>query len=287
MTLPPHDAADPGGATPAPAAVAWQAADGLQLPESAYYDDGSQFVYVSNLATAPDAKDGAGYVSRLTPDGAVVAARWVAGLNAPKGLRSYKGTLFVTCIDHLAVIDVATAAVLARVPVPGAASLSDVAVDAAGTVYLSDMPASRVYAYDGSAVTVFAEGEELEHPNALLVIGNQLFVAGWGTPDAAPAARTPGRLFALNLKTKQKTLITPHPVGNLGGLERDERFNFLVTDWVAGKVYLISPKGEVTQLLAGLQGAADHGFVPDRRLLLLPRMRANCVTAYDLTKIKR
>jgi hypothetical protein len=266
---------DPGEATPVPeppGIVAWRAAEGLVRPEAAYYDDGSRFVYVANAE---------GFISRLDTNGTLAPARWVGGLSAPAGMRSHKGTLFVACGDHLAAIDVAKAEVTARVPVPGATALAAVAVDAAGTVYAADRPAGRIVAYDGRAVTVFAEGDELEHPNGLLVIGNQLFVAGAGTPA------TPGRVFALNLKTRQKTLLTPHPVGNLTGLERDERFNFLVGDRAAGRVYLVSPRGEVTQLLAGVIGAAGPGFVPDRRLLLLPRPADNGLTAYDLTKIKK
>lgn len=277
-------AADPDDATPvprAPGVIAWRAADGLYRPDGAYYDDGSRSVYVANAA----GPGGAGYLSRLAPDGRVLAARWVGGLDGPKAMRSFRTTLYVACADHLAVVDVPTAGVVGRVPVPGA--VGGVAVDAAGTVYLADRANGRVYAYDGRAVSVFAEGPELEGPNGLLAMGNQLFVAGWGAPGPGPAAEAPGRLFALNLKTRQKTLVTPHPVGNLGGLERDERCNFLVTDWAAGKVYLVSPKGEVTQLLAGVPGAAGHGFIPDRRLLLLPRPLDNAVTAYDLTKLKK
>src|SRR5205085_3323849 len=137
--------------------------------------------------------------------------------------------------------------------------------------YASDAPAGRVYAWDGSAVAVFAEGPEFEHPNGLLAIGNQLFVAGWGNPGPEPGVWSPGRVFAVNLKTRQKTPVTPHPVGHLGGLERDDKFNFLVSDRAAGKVYRIYPRGEATLLLAGVPGPAGHAFVPDRRLLVLPR----------------
>ena len=97
----------------------------------------------------------------------------------------------------------------------------------------------------------------------------------------------PGRLFALNLKTREKTLFTREPAGNLGGVERDEKFYFLVTDRVAGTVLRVSPKGEVAVLMTGFGGPADPAYLADKRLLVLPRTRENCVTAYDLTKLKR
>ena len=50
-------------------------------------------------------KDGNGYISRLTPEGKVVSARWVTGLNAPKGLRSVENTLWVSDIDEVVAID--------------------------------------------------------------------------------------------------------------------------------------------------------------------------------------
>lgn len=265
---------------PATSAVAWCVTDELGFPTGAYHDDASRSLFVSNLATAPGAADGSGSISRLTPDGRVVAAKWVTGLTAPRGLRVFKGTLYAACGDRLTVIDIATGNVVRWVPVPAAEFLSDVTVDTTGTVYVSDPRASRIYAYDGTGVTVFAEGDDLEYPNGLLAVGNQLFVAGEGTPA------TPGRLFALNLKTKQKTPVTPAPVGTLGGLERDERFNFLVADRAAGKVYQISPRGEVTLLLAGLPGAADLAYLPERRLLVLPRPEGG-VAAYDLAKLRR
>jgi hypothetical protein len=279
--------AEPGGtAVPAPEAVAWTASDGLCRPEGAYYDTESRSVYVSNAG--PDGAGGeAGFLSKLAPDGRVAAAAWVTGLAAPRGLRGAKGRLYAACGDHLAVIDVGKAEVAARVPVPGAERLTGVAIDAAGVVYVSDPAAGRIHTWDGAAVGVFAEGPEFEHPNGLLAIGNQLFVAGWGSPGAEPGAWGPGRVFAVNLKTRLKTPVTPHPVGHLGGLERDDKCNFLVSDRAAGKVYRISPRGETTLLLAGVAGPAGHAFVPDRRLLVLPRTGQDCVTAYDLTKLTR
>ena len=51
-------------------------------------------------------KDGNGYISRLSPDGKVVSAKWVTGLNAPKGLRSAGGVLWVADIDEVVAIDI-------------------------------------------------------------------------------------------------------------------------------------------------------------------------------------
>src|SRR5687767_5799615 len=176
-----------GAATPpAPAAAAlsagWRATDGIATPESVYIDEGSGFVFSSQIGGAPDARDGNGRIAQLTGDGRVVSANWVTGLNAPKGLRSHNGTLWTADLDEVIGINIATASVTSRTKIEGAIFLNDVAVGPDGTVYVSDMMANRIHAIRNGMATVFAEGEQLEWPNGLLVDGNRLIVGGWGKP---------------------------------------------------------------------------------------------------------
>src|SRR5688572_29828851 len=123
--------ADTGDTTPVPdppGVVAWRAT-GLTAPSAVFYDDVSRSVFVANAGA-----NGDGFLSRLAPDGSVVAPRWVGGLTAPGGMRSFKSTLYVACGDHLTLIDVGKAEVAGRVPIPGAA-IGALAVDGAGVVY--------------------------------------------------------------------------------------------------------------------------------------------------------
>ena len=100
-------------------------------PGSAYFDAASGFVFVSNIGSGgPTGKDGDGYLSKLTPDGKVAAAKWITGLNAPKGIRSSGGRLWVSDIDQLVGIDIQQGKIAERVAVPGAEFLNDVACDA-------------------------------------------------------------------------------------------------------------------------------------------------------------
>ena len=75
--------------------------------------------------------------------------------------------------------------------------LNDVAVGADGTVYVSDMMASKIYAIKDGKASVFAEGEQLEYPNGLFVEGERLVVGGWGKPEADFSTKVPGRLYML------------------------------------------------------------------------------------------
>ena len=93
-------------ATAAPKLV-WELT-GLEAPESALPDPAGDAIYVSNVVGAPDAKDGNGYISRVSPDGKILEQRWAVGLDAPKGLILRGSTLFVSDIDRLVAIDTAT-----------------------------------------------------------------------------------------------------------------------------------------------------------------------------------
>src|SRR5262245_38244264 len=78
-----------------PVAKAGWVVNDMRTPESVYLDEGSGYLFVSQINGQPGEKDGNGRISKLGLDGSVVAADWVTGLNAPKGLRSYGGTLWV------------------------------------------------------------------------------------------------------------------------------------------------------------------------------------------------
>src|SRR5262245_38443947 len=71
----------------------WNLTTGFAAPESAYHDAASNAVFVSSINGEILAKDGNGYITRLSPDGKVVAEKWATGLHGPKGLRSARGVL--------------------------------------------------------------------------------------------------------------------------------------------------------------------------------------------------
>ncbi|MDZ7619924.1 MAG: hypothetical protein U1E05_23230 [Patescibacteria group bacterium] len=263
--------------------VAWEVVEGIQSPESVYLDEESGFLFVSNVgAGGATEKDGDGYISKLTPAGKMLEAKWVVGLNSPKGLRSQGGTLWVSDIDRLVGIDIAQGTVRYVVEVEGARFLNDVATDKHGAVYVSDMLANKIYRYKDGQLSVFADGDHLESPNGLLVHGNRLVVAAWGSGIRDDfSTETPGRLFTLNAEGKGKELITANPSGNFDGVEPFGDGGYLVSDWYAGKVYLIRPDGAKELVLQLPQGAADLTYLPKQRLLIVPQMLENKVTAFE------
>jgi sugar lactone lactonase YvrE len=260
--------------------------DGIATPESAYFDAASGFIFVSQVEGAPDGRDGQGRVVKLNRDGSVVTTTWVTGLNAPKGLRRCGSALWVADLGEVLGIDIESGKTATRVPIPGSGMLNDVACGLDGTVYVSDTMGSRIYQIRNGQASVFAEGEELEYPNGLLVDGDRLVVGGWGKPEADFSTKVPGRLFTLDLKTKQKTLITPDPFGNIDGLESDGRGGYLVSDFNAGKVLRVTGSNG-TLLGQFTAGVADIGLIPETGTLLIPHMNENRVAAYDVAAALR
>ncbi|MFP6880801.1 MAG: SMP-30/gluconolactonase/LRE family protein [Roseibacillus sp.] len=268
--------------------VAWELTEGIRAPESAYFDEKSGYLFLSQIGGGGGkAKDGDGWISKLTTDGKVVKDKWFSGLHAPKGMRSSNGILWVSDIDRLVGINISSGTTHRVHNIPGAKFLNDVAAGPTGIIYVSDMPTSTIYQLRGGTISKLASGQKLDSPNGLLVSGTTLFIAGWGKElNDSFEAITPGRLLAFNLQSKEIKAITRVPTGNLDGVEFDGRGGYFVTDWSAGTVFHITSKGAVTSILDLPKGTADLAYLPKKKLLILPRMMENTVTAYDLTNFK-
>ena len=97
----------------------WNLTTGFAAPESAYYDAGSNALFVSSINGQILEKDGNGYISRLSLDGKVVAEKWATGVHAPKGLRSARGVLYAADIDSVVGFDITSGKEVSRVVVSG------------------------------------------------------------------------------------------------------------------------------------------------------------------------
>ncbi len=266
--------------------IVWQITEGLQAPESAFYDAESGFLFLSQGGGGGgDEKDDDGWVSKLTLDGEMVNDKWVTGFNSPKGLRSHGGTLWVSDIDRIVAIDIEQGIISSEVQITDATFLNDLACGPDGAVYVVDMVASRIYRFHDGQLSVFIEGEEIDHPNGLLVHEEKLYMAGWGQGfNTADFSTDPkGRLQAIDLRTREQTVITPEPTGNLDGVESDGHGGFLVTDWISGNLFHVKPDGASEVILAFSKGLADQAYLPDRHLLILPESVENKLTAFDMS----
>src|SRR5688572_18633127 len=70
----PAPAASPAPASQPPAVKAGWTVTDMRTPESVYLDEGSGYLYVSQIDGQPNQKDGKGRISKLGLDGTVVTA---------------------------------------------------------------------------------------------------------------------------------------------------------------------------------------------------------------------
>jgi sugar lactone lactonase YvrE len=271
----------------APAAAAepetvWET-EGLQAPESALYDDQRDVLYVSNVAGSPTDKDGQGFISKVSPEGELVEAQWVSGLNAPKGLGLEGGMLYVADIDRLVAIDIEKGEIAGEHQAAAAQFLNDVTVDGEGRVYVSDMAGNAIYRLDGDSFEIWVQDEALESPNGLLAEEDRIVVGSWGVMTDGSATKTPGHLKAVDLDSKEISSIgSGEAVGNLDGVEATSEGDYLVTDWAGGALFRIDSSGDAEQILDLNQGSADLEYRADEKLAIIPMMNDNKLVAYRI-----
>jgi DNA-binding beta-propeller fold protein YncE len=270
------------GALAAEPEQAWQAT-GLDGPESAVVDTTAGVLYVSNVNGEPAAADGNGYISTLSLQGEVQEKEWVTGLNAPKGLALHDGKLYVSDIDELVVIDTASGEVTAHHKAQGATFLNDVTAHEDGRVFVSDMMQNQIWKLEGDQFEMWLQDAALENPNSLLAEPDRLVIGAWGKPKEDFSTDVPGHLKAIDYQSKEITSIGPgNPVGNLDGVEPNGQGGYLVTDWFSGGLYDITEDGKAELLLDLKQGSADHEFVEDENLAVIPMMMDGTVNAYKI-----
>jgi len=270
----------------------WNLTTGFASPESAFYDAASNAVFVSSINGQILDKDGNGYISRLSPDGKVVAEKWATGIDAPKGLRSARGVLYAADIDTVVGFDIKSGKEVSRVKIDGAVFLNDLATAPDGSIYVSDSTALKIFEVRNGTASVFVEGgNQVEQPNGLLVDGGRLILGSVGPAPAPGAPRgggagrgsVAGHLFAFDRKSKQRTLLTAEPVGGIDGIELDGRGGLIVTDVIGQRLLHVSEAGKVTVLAGFSAGGADFSYIAARKLAIVPFLFSNSVAAYDLT----
>jgi hypothetical protein len=248
----------------------WETAAVLKVPESVCFDPESRLLFVSNIDGKPTEKDGNGFIAIVSPDGSVSKGPWITGLNAPKGMGIYKGILYVSDIDRVAAIDISTKKIVKFYEFPEAKFLNDIAIDEKGSVYISDMMATRIYRIYEGKTEIWLDDEILTGPNGLFVDGNQLLIGC-------------NKIVSAGIEDKKIT-VWLDKTGSIDGLEGTGDGSYLFSDW-QGSVYLVGPDKKIEKILdttpAGIN-AADIEFIPSMKLLLVPTFGDNRVMAYEL-----
>jgi len=233
-------------------------------------------IFVSNLGAKldPMGKDGDGFISRLSADGALVTLKAMTGLDAPKGMAFADGKLFVTDIDRVVGFDPSTGAQVFAASMDCATPcfFNDLAV-AEGRLLLSDTAQGKLWALEiqSGAFTQLAEG--MNGPNGVIWDAEQrrAVVVELGADFAGGDIYTWSEAEGL-----AKIPTSPHGVFDGLALLPDGRA--LVSDWVGLKgeagallaVDLATGATETLGLPQTLHGPADFALTADK--LWLPAM---------------
>lgn len=247
----------------------WETDTLLTTCESVLYAPKQQILYVSNIEGVPAAKDGKGSIAKVGLDGKIINARWVTGLNAPKGMGLHKNTLWVNDLDEVVAINIKTGSIKQRVKIEGGKFLNDLTISKNGIIYTSDSDTKKVHRIKNGKVNTYLDN--LQRPNGLLALGNVLYVL-----DS-------GKLLKVD-KDQNSTVIAQGMQASTDGIVQLKPNEFLVSAW-AGVIYSVKSDGSTQQLLdtRGEQmNTADIDYNENQKVLYIPAFYKNKILAYEV-----
>ena len=255
----------------------WTSGREFLIPESAAYDPDTDAFYVSNYdAYNPSQGAGRQHISKLAPDGKVAALRWLSGLNNPTGLAVWNRRLYAVERTGIAEIDISSAKIVNRVALAGAGLPNDITVADNGDVFVSDSRKSCIYKVAGGRAEEWLAGPAISAPNGIRVHKGKLIVGTNGD----------GCLKAVDLATKDVSILANLGVGTIDGLEPDREGNLLVSH-NEGRLFRVSPDGRVETILdttALRMNIADFTYAPGKNMVVFPTYTDGRVAAFRLGK---
>jgi hypothetical protein len=278
-----------GQAPPAPAIersavpeLVWETT-GFVAPESVVFDREREQFYVSNMGTWGEGSTrGDGFISRVSAEGRILDLRWVTGFDNPKGLALADGRLYVGDDTDLVEVDPKTGAVAARyAPADGPGGFNDCTADPEGNVYVFSRRLASVFRLRMGRFERWAmvDVAKTGGPNGLLAERDRLLLGGWTTRGADGQTR-PGHISTLAYAGHVLGRLGSQAIDSPDGIEPDGHGGYTVTDWGTGDLWHVSANGQWMLLLRLPRGAADHHYLVDRRLLVVPLVLDGAVRAY-------
>lgn len=255
---------------PVELALEWRLA-GLANPESVALSADGSFLYVSQVGGEADAKDGEGFIARVSLDGRLLDQAWVRGLDAPKGIALARGVLYAADIDQLVAIDAASGALRERIVIPDAVFLNDVAIAPDGSVLIADSGGSRIYAVAGNVPSVWLQHEQLESVNGLLPEADRLVVT-----------TMQGRLLAIDYASREITVLA-EGLGDADGVAAISDNRYLVSEW-PGLMHVVAADGTHQTILdARSETLYLNDFLLVGDVLYQPHWEPGALSAYRLS----
>ncbi|WP_053002633.1 SMP-30/gluconolactonase/LRE family protein [Kordia jejudonensis] len=260
--------------------------NGLTHCESVVYDKKRNVYYASLIGNR---EQGDGSIAKVGADGKLIDSIFIKGLNDPKGIAITADKLYVSDVTVLVEADLNSGKVIKTHTTEGTQFLNDVSIAKDGTIYISDTRKSSIFALttDGT-FSEWLQSEALEHPNGLLNVGNDMYVAAWGNVvGEGDTRKQSGNFLKLNMKTKEITKVSKDTLGNLDGVQIYDENSFLISAWNTGKIMKISTEGEVEDIVTVGRSVGDILYEPSTKVLGLPMNIQSQLLLYEFQKAEK
>ncbi|HOG76488.1 MAG TPA: ATP-binding protein, partial [Candidatus Marinimicrobia bacterium] len=191
---------------------------------------------------------------------------------ASKGMVIYRDTFYVADLNAIARIDLKQGRLIGKIDLKGK-FLNDITVDENGTIYCSDNVADIIYIVKNGQPAIWLSGGNY-NPNGLLAEKNQLVML----------SSSNGTLNYIDYKNKSVRKVATIG-GSLDGVVACDN-NYLVSSF-PGEIYLVSPDGRSQKILdtkTNKISSADIGYIPQKRLLLVPTFSDNSLMTYKIVR---
>lgn len=243
--------------------------EGFDRPEGvAVYND---TLLISNISGEGTAKDGEGWISRVSMSGEILEAKWVEGLNAPKGMAVRGNILFVADIDAYHTINANTGALLNTYEIEGAGFMNDVTVWNTD-VFASDSSSASLYQLDENGYKLWLEDPQLDGINGVLGQGDNLIIA----------TMTEGLLLSAGGGRGLAQIATG--MTSADGVATLPDGEYMVSSW-PGQIWHVASDGDVTKLLdTEADGISQNDLTGVGDLIVVPNLTSGTVTAWRLVQ---
>jgi len=246
--------------------VAWVLDEDLCEPETALLYPVSNELIISNICGFK--KNGEGYLSRVSLDGEMIEARWIADMDAPAGMARLGHILYVVDVERVHVIDLTSGkrdTILG--PYEGAKAFNDIAVTDDGIIYLSDSARGHVLRIENGEATPFPRDDtEFKYANGMHIEAGTLYVGG-------------EKFWKIDLKSRVVEVLNIDGVVDIDGIESDGNGGLSVSI-VGGNVWHLPKGGTPQEWTADGVSSTSHAHLPEHNLIIVPTGYDNTIVAF-------
>jgi len=264
---------------------------GLVSPQSMVADSGHGY-FIANANGEPNDRINHGFITKVDQSGAIVAREFIQGgrgttiLHSPKEMAILADILFVADEDTIRGFNKSTGESVTSISMKRyhCTTLTGLAVDAHGYLYVSDTETNAIFRIDPSrefSVTLLAQDPLLSKPRGLAINprSGRLMGVGWEH----------GTVFEVGEQGAIKVLLVNSFFSfrfyNLDGIDFDRYGSLYLSDLTAGKIWRIRSDFKKKEAIAEfLPSPSGIGIDRKNHVILVPYLYANAAEINGLER---